>query len=86
MRKTEQFCDSMADHYHLIFEYWDMAMRRQGAVIAELLPLPGEAGIILDAACGIGTQSLALAALGYTMVAPAVSLLNKNQGQRPPNL
>ena len=31
---NEQFYDSMADYYHLIFEDWDASMRRQGAAIA----------------------------------------------------
>ena len=55
--KNEQFYDSMADHYHLIFEDWDASMRRQGAAIAKLLPPPEEVGLILDVACGIGTQT-----------------------------
>jgi len=54
---NEQFYDSMADHYHLIFEDWDASMRRQGAAIAKLLPPPEEVGLILDVACGIGTQT-----------------------------
>ena len=61
---NEQFYDSMADYYHLIFEDWDASMRRQGAALAKLLPPPEEVGLILDVACGIGTQSLALAAIG----------------------
>ena len=40
-------------------------MRRQGETIARLLPSPEEAGIVLNVACGIGTQALALAARGY---------------------
>jgi glycine/sarcosine N-methyltransferase len=64
---TKQFYDDMADQYHLIFEDWDAAMRKQGEVIAKLLPRPDEAGTVLDVACGIGTQALALAAVGYSV-------------------
>jgi glycine/sarcosine N-methyltransferase len=68
-----QFYDGMADHFHLLFEDWDASMQYQGAVIAKLLPSPEEAGPILDAACGIGTQSLALAALGYAVEGSDIS-------------
>ena len=68
-----EFYDSMAEHYHLIFEDWDASMRWQGAAIAKLLPPPSEAGPILDVACGIGTQSLALAALGYAVTGADLS-------------
>jgi SAM-dependent methyltransferase len=69
----EEFYDRMADYYHLIFEDWDASMRRQGAAIAKLLPPPDKAGPILDIACGIGTQSLALAAHGYAVTGSDVS-------------
>ena len=70
---NEEFYDRMADYYHLIFEDWDASMRRQGAAIAKLLPPSDKAGPILDIACGIGTQSLALAALGYTVTGSDIS-------------
>ncbi len=70
---NEEFYDRMADYYHLIFENWDASMRRQGAAIAKLLPPPDKAGPILDIACGIGTQSLALAALGYAVTGSDIS-------------
>jgi glycine/sarcosine N-methyltransferase len=70
---NKEFYDRMADYYHLIFEDWDASMRRQGAAIAKLLPPPDKAGPILDVACGIGTQSLALAALGYAVTGSDIS-------------
>ena len=74
---NEQFYDNMADHYHLIFEDWDASMRRQGAAIAKLLPPPEKVGLILDVACGIGTQSLALAKLSDTPWRAGIYLLLK---------
>jgi len=70
--RNEEFYDALAEHFHLIFEDWDASMRHQGQIIARLLPLP-ECGPILDVACGIGTQSLPLAALGYSVEASDVS-------------
>ena len=79
---NEQFYDSMADYYHLIFEDWDASMRRQGAALAKLLPPPEEVGLILDVACGIGTQSLALAAIGYSVEGSDISAVEIARAQR----
>jgi glycine/sarcosine N-methyltransferase len=70
--QNKSFYDALTEHCHLIFEDWDASMRRQGQIIAKLLP-PPERGPILDAACGIGTQSLALAGLGYLVEASDIS-------------
>lgn len=61
------FYDSLADYYHLIFQDWEAAVHRQGAMLAKQLLPPATAGTILDVACGIGTQALGLAALGYAV-------------------
>jgi SAM-dependent methyltransferase len=79
---NEQFYDGMADHFHLIFEDWDASMQRQGAAIAKLLPPPDEVGLILDVACGIGTQSLALAAIGYSVEGSDISAVEIARAQR----
>jgi glycine/sarcosine N-methyltransferase len=70
--RNQRFYDELAEYFHLIFEDWDATMRRQGETIAKLLPQP-ECGPILDVACGIGTQSLALAALGYSVEGSDIS-------------
>jgi hypothetical protein len=48
---NEQFYDALSDD-------WDAAIRRQGEVLARLLPAPNEVGPVLDVACGIGSQSI----------------------------
>ncbi|MTJ79672.1 MAG: class I SAM-dependent methyltransferase [Telmatospirillum sp.] len=73
MTEAMTFYDDMAEHYHLIFEDWEASMRRQGATIASLLPPPDRVGPILDCACGIGTQSLALAERGFQVEASDLS-------------
>jgi SAM-dependent methyltransferase len=69
---TRRFYDEMAPYYDLIFEDWNASMSRQGDAIRALIE--GELGVpagspgarrVLDAACGIGTQTLALAARGF---------------------
>jgi glycine/sarcosine N-methyltransferase len=73
MDQVLPFYDGMAAHYHLIFDDWEAAIRRQGAIIASLLP-PAETDVrILDCACGIGTQSLAVAKLGFQVDASDLS-------------
>src|SRR5262245_11855117 len=82
MQMTERFYDGMTDHYHLIFEDWDASMQRQGSTIAKLLPPPDKAGHVLDVACGIGTQSLALAAIGYSVEGSDISAPEIARAQR----
>lgn len=64
---VEQFYDSLAASYHLIFDDWDAAIARQAAVLDALITsrLDQEHVRLHDCACGIGTQAIGLAALGY---------------------
>ncbi len=48
-------------------------MHRHGAAISEILGVDPQSSRILDVAAGIGTQSLALASLGYSVVARDLS-------------
>jgi SAM-dependent methyltransferase len=62
-----EFYDALAPVYHLNYADWTASVQRQGEALDALLRsrgVPG-GGTILDAACGIGTQSLGLAVLGY---------------------
>src|SRR5688572_12661219 len=78
MTDTKQFYDGLASFYHLIFEDWDASMARQGDAIAGLIE--AELGKfqtkdvrVLDVACGIGTQALPLARLGFQLTARDLS-------------
>jgi glycine/sarcosine N-methyltransferase len=60
--------DELASHYHLIFENWEASVERQAAVLGPILEREcGKAKLtrVLDCACGIGTQALGLAKLGF---------------------
>jgi len=65
---TSESYNELASHYHLIFENWEASIDRQAAVLSSILKrecsLDGTARI-LDCACGIGTQSLGLARMGF---------------------
>jgi SAM-dependent methyltransferase len=69
------FYDELAPFYHLIYPDWETSMRRQGQALNALLRSRGASPprTVLDAACGIGTQSLALAAFGYEVTASDLS-------------
>lgn len=65
---TAQSYDELATQYHLIFENWELSVERQAAALSSILQ--GQGGLtttarILDCACGIGTQSLGLAKMGF---------------------
>ncbi len=70
------FYDPLAEHYHLLFDDWDKAIDRQSRALDSLLSSrpPAKRLKILDCACGIGTQSIALAKLGHQVTGSDLSL------------
>jgi len=62
--------DELAEYYDLIYADWEASMGRHGAFIAHFLP---EVARVLDVSAGIGTQSLPLAAQGYSVTARDLS-------------
>ena len=69
------FYDELAPFYHLLYEDWEASVRRQAEALDALLRASGvPAGArVLDAACGIGTQTIGLAGRGYAVTASDVS-------------
>lgn len=71
-----QTYDDLADYYHLIFENWELSVERQAAALSSILQRKcglTTTSTILDCACGIGTQSLGLAKLGFPVTGCDVS-------------
>ncbi len=70
-----RFYDEFAPLYHLIYPDWDTSMERQARMLDSVIrDTWGDAvATILDVACGIGTQSLGLAGLGYEITASDIS-------------
>ncbi len=75
--RVREFYDDLAADYHLIFEQWDASVQRQGAVLDALIrsyyPDPNQRPKVFDCSCGIGTQALGLALLGYRVHATDLS-------------
>ena len=68
---TETFYNQLAPYYHLNFADWNASIERQAAQLQGVIQevWGDRVSSVLDAACGIGTQALGLAALGYLMAA-----------------
>jgi len=74
--EISQTYDELAEHYHLIFENWEAAIERQAAALSSILNKNfglTKPARVLDCACGIGTQSLGLAKLGFQVTGCDVS-------------
>ncbi len=72
---TEAFYDDLAPYYTYAYAHWDASVKRQAAVLDGVIRefAGAHARTVLDAACGMGTQSLGLAALGYRVTASDLS-------------
>ena len=70
-----QFYSELTPFYHLIYPDWETSFGRQANTLDQLIRenWPDRRTELLDAACGIGTQSLGLAKLGYQVTASDLS-------------
>jgi len=75
MNDSQSFYAGLTPFYHLIYPDWEGSIRRQAghldSVIREIWG--SSVSSVLDASCGIGTQALGLAALGYELTASDLS-------------
>ena len=73
---TAKSYDALSEYYHLIFDNWEASVERQAAILGSILQrkcgLSSDARIH-DCACGIGTQVLGLAKLGFRVSASDLS-------------
>jgi SAM-dependent methyltransferase len=88
-RTNLRFYEELAAHYHLIFDDWNAAIERQAQVLGSLIHshANGSCLRVLDCSCGIGTQSLGFAKLGYSVLGSdlcpaAIDRAKKEAGKR----
>lgn len=64
---VQNFYDNMATSYHKLFQDWQASTSEQAVILDNIFKNLkfDKSAKILDCACGIGTQSIGLAKLGY---------------------
>ena len=69
------FYDQLSSLYHLIYQDWDQAIESQAGQLASIIKTRwgAETKSILDVSCGIGTQAIGLAKLGFQVTASDLS-------------
>jgi glycine/sarcosine N-methyltransferase len=81
---TQRFYDELAERYHLVYPDWEASLARQGQALHDIIERtlgPGPR-TVLDWACGIGTQSLGLAALGHRVAGSDLSAVAVTRAAR----
>ena len=75
MNIIQTFYDNMADDYDKLFLDWHATTREQALILEKLFTDKSfdKKARVLDCACGIGTQAIGLAALGYDVTASDIS-------------
>ena len=75
MDLTQTFYNDLATQYDKLFLDWQTTTHEQAVILNKLFRDSGfdKKARILDCACGIGTQAIGLAALGYTVTASDIS-------------
>lgn len=81
---TQSFYDNMASAYDKLFLDWTAATKEQAAFLDGIFRDNGfdRSARILDCACGIGTQAIGLAGLGYDITASDISEGEIAEGQK----
>ncbi|MCR5577540.1 MAG: class I SAM-dependent methyltransferase [Oscillospiraceae bacterium] len=75
MNITQSFYDNLAAQYDKLFLDWQDAVREQADILDRIFRNSGfdRTARVLDCACGIGTQAIGLAMLGYDVTASDIS-------------
>lgn len=75
MNITQTFYDNLAAQYDKLFLDWQSVTQEQAVMLSGIFENYGfgKTANILDCACGIGTQAIGLARLGYNVTASDIS-------------
>ena len=71
----QSFYDNMANQYDKLFSDWQSTSEQQAVILNGIFSEYGfdDSAHLLDCACGIGTQAIGLASLGYQVTASDIS-------------
>jgi len=77
---TNDFYDAIAEYYPLFYKDWDVQLEREGLSLRSIFRMKGVERVLVTA-CGVGTQAIPLAKLGYEVIAtdPSIGMLKKAQ-------
>ena len=75
MNITQTFYDNLATQYDKLFQNWQAATQEQAVILDRMFRANGfdDSARVLDCACGIGTQAIGLAGIGYSVTASDIS-------------
>ena len=75
MSITQTFYDNLASQYDKLFLDWQATTQEQALILDRIFTANGfdKNANVLDCACGIGTQSIGLAAIGYNVTGSDIS-------------
>ena len=75
MNIIQTFYDNLAAQYDKLFLDWQAATQEQAAILDRIFAANGfdKSANVLDCACGIGTQAIGLAAMGYRVTGSDIS-------------
>lgn len=75
MSIIQEFYDNMACHYDKLFLDWNATTKEQALILQNIFKKYNcqDGSNVLDCACGIGTQAIGLAKLGYKVTASDIS-------------
>ena len=78
--KINAFYDAIAEYYPLFYKDWDVKLEREGLSLRSIFRKKGVVRVLVTA-CGVGTEAIPLADLGFEVVAtdPSIGMLQKAQ-------
>ena len=83
MINSNEFYAGLTPLYHLVYPDWGKSLKRQGDILDSVIhEMWGAASEVLDVSCGIGTQTLGLAGLGYVVTASDLSFEEVNRAKQ----